>query len=154
MLIAIVGVALTLLAAFLPWTNYDFGGVTPQGNARLALEDQGLTFNDDGAAVKHGVDGAGRLTVVLAVIAGGAALLRLIGRSRGTLGWIILATFGGFIAAIGVIDALDVESRPDYSVSIGIGLVLTMIGGVLIALGGLVDFRGPVESGQAAPIER
>ena len=142
----LAGAVLTAIAAFMTWVNYDFAeSLAGQEVFREALENEGVTFADDGeTATKAGIEADGVITLILAAIAGLFGVLRLLGILRGVVGWIVILATGALILLLGIIDFADVGTSADeleglVSLSVGIGLILTLVGGGLIVLGAILD---------------
>lgn len=115
----VVGAAVVAVAAFLPW-------------ATVA-----------GFFTKNGIDGDGTITLVLAAAAAALGAGGILKASKGMLiGSIVSASL---IVVIAIIDMADVSSGPDVGfdidVTIGIGLYLTLLGGVVAAVGAILALR-------------
>ncbi len=126
----VAGVAVVAVGAFLPWVQVSLPAVF-----------DGLI---DAPRSKSGIDGDGTITLGLAVA---AAILGAVGIVKASKGMII----GSIVAAVlivlvAIIDMADVASGVDdfdlgIEVSIGIGLYLTFIGGVVAAIGAILALR-------------
>lgn len=86
--------------------------------------------------VRSGLDGDGVITLVVAILAAGAAI---VGWSR----WIVVGAglVVGAVAIIDIVDVMDVADSPVgqmAGVSVGIGLWLTLLGSALLVGAGLV----------------
>lgn len=113
-ILILAGAAVVAIGAFLPWA--DIGGL--------------ITTN--------GMDGDGKITIVLAA---GAAVLGVFGILKASKGMLI----GSLVVAaltilVAIIDMADVSSRGEgiIEVSIGIGLYLTLIGGIVGVVGAVL----------------
>lgn len=127
LVIPLVAAALTILGALLPWATIQtvFGSVSVSG-------------------VDDGRDGT--LTVFLGLILGVVALVALVRRSRGVAVGVTAIVIGVLVGLIGVIDVVDVSRVADdvnaegfARASVGVGLWLTCLSGVLAVVGGIVS---------------
>jgi hypothetical protein len=125
---------LVAIAAFLTWGTIDaFGG---------SFDINGVTGSDvpGDDETKDGV-----LTLILAIPAVGFAVVRAIGQLSLTAA-IIGAVAGALIVLIAIVDMADISNTGDdlpgggagIEASIGIGLWLTLIGGLAMALASIV----------------
>jgi hypothetical protein len=123
------GAALLLAGSFLPWARAEAGPFT---------------------ATKNGIDGDGVLTLVLALAI--ALFLFLVRHPRVMAGLVVGA--GGLATLVAVIDVVDVSNRANdleasitslhASVSVGYGLWIALVGGVIAVAGGIVALvKGP-----------
>jgi hypothetical protein len=124
--VMIVGATLALLGAFLPWATASAVFVSVS---------------------KNGIDGDGKLTAVLAVVTGILVLTYLRSASRQAAVLVIVGVLGAIVALVGVADFVDVSSKIGdltteeqrlVSISVGIGLYLTIAAGVAIVVGGIM----------------
>ena len=110
----------------------------PQGRARIvglagaaaAAIGSLLPWATVGPITVRGTDGDGTITLVVAAIA--ALFAFRLPNGRGSR---ILPLIGGLlIAAIGIWDMVDISSQSDgfFEVSIGIGIVITTLGGIAL----------------------
>jgi len=122
-LILLAGAAVAIVGAFLPWATVD-------------IFDETLS--------KAGTDGDGVITLVLA---GAAAVLGAIGLGAGRKRWqpITAVVLAALVVGVAVLDMADIKSKFgddagvfDIEVNIGIGLWLTLAGGIAAVVGGLM----------------
>jgi hypothetical protein len=128
--VLILGGAVLLLAgSFLPWARAEAGPFT---------------------ATKNGIDGDGVLTLVLALA---VALLLFLARSPKVMAWLIVG-LAGLATVVAVIDVVDVSNRAkdleasvsslNVSASVGYGLWMALVGGIVAVVGGMVALvQGP-----------
>lgn len=115
------GGGLTVLGAFLPWITY-----------------LGFSFS--------GIEGAGAITLILALLAGGVGLFRWGRIARGSV--VVLGVLVTLLAMAHIADptiALESSSQQSNAfaqnaVSPGIGLFLTGLGGIGILAGPILDY--------------
>lgn len=121
--------ALVVVAAFLPWLTLSGPGADAV-KAVMEAQDEGL----------NGLDKDGALTIVLGLVVVVMGVLR--GTGRAVKGAAITGLVLGLLTAlIGLIDLADVQSVKDdisglpldFQVGAGIGLWLTLLGGVAVA---------------------
>jgi hypothetical protein len=130
----LAGTALVVgIAAFLTWGTIEFQGRSFDINGVTGSDVPG----DDEA--KDGI-----ITLIFAIPVLGFGIVRAFGSLSLTAG-IIGTVMGTLIALIGVADIVDIQDKKEefeaiggVEVSIGIGLWLTLIGGVAMALVGIV----------------
>jgi hypothetical protein len=89
------------------------------------------------SASKGGLSGDGTITIVAAVIALAFFLVGIIGRARWP--FIVGLVMSLIIAAVAIYDALDLGS----GISVGIGLILCMVAGVLGVIAGIGGIASP-----------
>lgn len=109
----VVGAVLTIIAAFLPWAS---------------------VFGQTITGVEEGSDGV--ITIALAVLAGIFGLVRALTGQRWAA--IVAILFGLLTTLIAVIDIVDVM---EFDITVGIGLWLTLVGGIVMVIAGGVSFR-------------
>jgi hypothetical protein len=122
----IVGATLALLGAFLPWATASAAFVSVS---------------------KNGIEGDGKLTAVLSVVAGILVLTYLRSARRQPAVLVIVGVLGAIVALVGVADFVDVSSKIGeltteqqrlVSISVGVGLYLTITAGVTIVVGAII----------------
>src|SRR3990172_12919615 len=104
------------VCAFLPWAQISAGFLS---------------------VTKTGYDGDGQFTLILGLLVILAVVVFVYGKLAEWAMLLAALICGGFIAGIGMIDWIDLESRRSdlgdtasiVDVSVGIGLVLTVVGG-------------------------
>ena len=118
------GVAVVLLGSFLPWAT--------------------VSASFLGEVTVSGMDGDGVLTLLGGAVAGGLALSAFLGRAAR---WKVVTAlvFAVLVALVALIDIVDINSRvadlegeglgAAIDVSIGIGLWLTLLGGIATVVG-------------------
>jgi hypothetical protein len=93
------------------------------------------------------VDGDGRITAVLAVVAGIIVLVKGRTARKPTAALVAVGVVGALIALIGVVDFVDVKSRIAdltaeearlVTADVGVGLYLTIAAGAAIAVGAVL----------------
>ena len=109
--VSLVGAALTVVGAPLPWVSVSFVGASVSAT---------------------GLDGDGVITLVLAAIAG----VVLLARDWDEMDRIGVLALGGLVAVIGVFDLLGLPG----AASPGIGLYVTIVGGIVLATGGWMGY--------------
>ena len=116
---------LVVLAAFMPWATADAGIVSSS---------------------RTGMEGDGVLTLILGLIALPASLLA---HWRRWL-WLVLVTAGVLTSLIGIVDGIDLLgiSNDIATVTIELGLVLTVVGGVVLVVTGLMTRFADAGRGQ------
>lgn len=121
--------ALVVVAAVLPWLTLS-GADAEAVKSVMEAQDEGL----------NGLDKDGALTIVLGIVVVVMGVLR--GTGRAVKGAAITGMVLGLLTAlIGVVDLADVQSVKDdvsglpldFQVGAGIGLWLTLLGGVAVA---------------------
>jgi hypothetical protein len=130
----VVGTAVVAVAALLPWATVNAGLVSVS---------------------KAGTDGDGVITLVLALVVGGLVLAKWkAGLSRPVV--IVSLVLGAIVLAIATYDAIDVGSTVEENelvevrASVGIGLWLTLLGGIAMIAGAIWELRSPTP-GAATP---
>lgn len=123
----VVGTAAVAVGALLPWATVNAGLVSVS---------------------KAGTDGDGVITLLLALVVGGLVLAKWkAGLSRA--GVIASLVLGAIVLAIATYDAIDVASTVEESellevrASVGIGLWLTLLGGIAMIAGAIWELRSP-----------
>ena len=117
--VGFAGVATAAVGAFLPWLSVTALGAT---------------------ATKQGIDGDGSITLVLSLIAGALLFAKYEGNYR----WLSVV-LGGVVALVALVyinDPLAGATAPSgvaVDVSVGSGVYLTALGGVLLVGGPLYD---------------
>jgi hypothetical protein len=126
--LVIAGASLSFLGSLLPWASIDFLGATIS---------------------KNGTDGDGVLTLIGALLIAGLAIPPLWGRARKGLfiGALVAAVLVTIIAIVDIADVAsrlaDVNSSGMASASIGYGLWITLVGG-LVAVAGTAASLGSI----------
>jgi len=126
--VTVAGAAAAIIGALLPWVTASAAFV--------------------GAISRNGIDGDGRLTAGLGLIAGIVALVSFrapTGPERANL--IAVGVIGVIITAVGVydyvhvknaLDGLTAEQRRLIVATVGVGLYVTIAGGAAIVVGGIM----------------
>ena len=112
-----IAAVIVFIATFLPWVTADAGIISVSQN--------GIDAED------------GYISLIASLVALVAVAVALYGRPQ--LGGVLVALCGIVSTAVGIwdwIDVLDFAAGVDHSVSVGIGIVLTAIGGVVLAVFG------------------
>lgn len=118
-----IGIA---VSAFLPWVEVSAG-----------------LFS----VTKAGIDGDGAITLVIALLIGASVVAFVYGQLAERSMLFIAAIGGVIITAIGVHDWSSLpEASGSASISPGIGLVLTTIGGLLLTFAAGIRLRRPATS--------
>lgn len=115
-ILLLAGAAAVVVGAFLPWATA-------------------------GSFSKAGTEGDGSITLVLGIAAAALGALGLLKRSRGMrIGSVVAAAL---VVLIAVIDMADVGSAEVFGISfeIGIGLYMTLVGGLGALLGAVLALR-------------
>jgi hypothetical protein len=86
---------------------------------------------------KNGLSGDGMITIVFALLALGFFIIALINRAKWP--FIVCAVMSGIIAVVGIYDAAKLASE----ISVGIGLYLVIIAGLLGLLAGIAGAIAP-----------
>lgn len=123
----VVGTGVVALGALLPWVTVDAGIVS---------------------VTKAGTEGDGVFTLLLALVVGGLALAKWkSGLSRRVV--IVALVLGAIVLAIATYDTIDVASTVEENeffevrASVGIGLWLTLLGGIAMIIGAIWELRSP-----------
>lgn len=123
----VAGTAVVAVAALLPWATVNAGFIS---------------------VTKAGTDGDGIITLVLALVVGGLLLAKWkAGLSRAVV--IVSLVLGAIVLAIGTYDVIDVASTVEENefvevrASVGIGLWLTVLGGIAMLAGAIWELRSP-----------
>ena len=134
-IVLLAGAAAVIVGAFLSWASVDF---------------QGESIS------KAGTDGDGVITVVFGIAAAVLGFLAL-GATRRRWHAITALVLSALVAIIAVIDIADIKSRfgddtsgLDVEVSIGIGLWLTLAGGLAAAVGAVLVLTRTPKAAKAA----
>jgi hypothetical protein len=118
------GAGLIAIGAILPWVKAEAG-----------------VFS----ITKNGTEGDGVLTFVAAVA---IALVFLLGRRQKTVAWWVIV-LSGFVLAVGLYDTVDISNKADelandssslvhVSATVGLGLWITLVAGVVALVGGVM----------------
>ena len=113
-LVVLIGAAIALLGSFMTWVTVSGGGISVSAG--------GMSEGGDGV-----------ITLIIAIGTAAAAIFlkdkaRMIGVAIG----------GGIIALVGIVNVLDINSTGSelgLSTSIGIGLWMVLVGGIVAAAG-------------------
>jgi hypothetical protein len=134
-IVLLAGAAAVIVAAFLPWASVDFLGESIS---------------------KAGTDGDGVITVVFGIAAAVFGFLAL-GAARRRWHAITALVLAALVVIIAVIDIADIKSRfgdgtsgIDVEVTIGIGLWLTLAGGLAAAVGAVLVLTRTPKAARAA----
>jgi hypothetical protein len=121
----VAGVVVVAFGALLPWATLNAGIISVS---------------------KAGTDGDGVITLLLAIVVGVLLLAKWkAGLSRAVV--IVALVLGVIVLAIATIDAIDVASRfedndlVEVRASVGIGLWLTLLGGIAMIAGAIWELR-------------
>jgi len=113
-LMVLIGAAIALLGSFLNWVTVSGGGISVSAG--------GMSEGGDGV-----------ITLIVAIGTAAAAIF-LKDKAR----MIAVAIGGGIIALVGIVNVLDINSTGSelgLSTSIGIGLWMVLVGGIVAAAG-------------------
>jgi len=113
-LVVLIGAAIALLGSFMNWVTVSGGGISVSAG--------GMSDGGDGV-----------ITLIVAIGTAAAAIF-LKDKAR----MIAVAIGGGIIAVVGIINILDINSTGSdlgLSTSIGIGLWMVLVGGIVAAAG-------------------
>jgi hypothetical protein len=140
--IIVGGAAAAILGAFLPWASVSAAFV--------------------GSISREGIEGDGRITAGLSVLAGVFAITMLRAARRPATGYLIfVGAIGGAILAAGVYDYRNLQDVFDNMTEeqkrlivakVGTGLYLTMVGGLTIVVGAVLGSQAR-RSSTSAPSE-
>lgn len=135
--LVLVGGAITVVAAFLPWISVDAGVVSN---------------------TVTGIDGDGVFTLVLAGAAMGVVFVRDWDRvtAAAVVGFGVLVALIGFVYIADPLTGVDTSGQGgellEGMVSAEIGLYLTALGGLVLIGGGVTGYqRGPADDRSTAP---
>ena len=113
-LVVLIGAAIALLGSFMTWVTVSGGGISVSAG--------GMSEGGDGV-----------ITLIVAIGTAAAAIF-LKDKAR----MIAVAIGGGIIAVVGIINILDINSTGSelgLSTSVGIGLWMVLVGGIVAAAG-------------------
>ena len=138
--VAIGGAAVTFIAAFMTW-----------GKVNLPSE-----LSVFGVATSaSGMDGGdGKLTVLMAIAVGALCVVQLIkGWNKGmAIGAIVCASIATLVGIMNYFDIKDISGDMpagfDVSVSVGIGLYLTILAGIAMVVGSVLHFKNSSASSE------